>query len=314
MGLAGLLGWAVMSGQAGGGNAVPAVAMAAGSAPVAPTAAAAPDAPDAAAGSVPGAAANAAAEPASAAQVLAAPAAAVTSASSALPAMPAATVAAVPSVVASVGASAPASVLTGAAPTSAAVAIAEESQAWRELAVVWGLSLAAGEPCVAAARQQVQCFRGSGGLALIRQLDRPGIVTLRDEDGRRGYALLLGLGADGVTLRLAGGSQRTVPLAEMARLWRGDFATFWRAPPGFEPGRSGSPPAALADWLAPRLPAPSPLPAGAAAVPRDDALRAQVQAFQLAQGIKPDGRAGPLTLMLVNRASGVAEPRLQPER
>jgi general secretion pathway protein A len=197
---------------------------------------------------------------------------------------------------------------------SATVAIADEPQAWRELAAVWGLSLVAGDPCVAAARQQVQCFRGSGGLALIRQLDRPGIVTLRDGDGRRAYALLVGLGNDSVTLRLAGGGLQTVPLAELARLWRGDFATFWRAPPGYEAGRAGPLPAALADWLSPRLPDPPPAPPGAAALPREDILRAQVQAFQLTQGIKPDGLAGPLTLMLVNRASGVAEPRLQPER
>ncbi|WP_411828419.1 peptidoglycan-binding protein [Melaminivora jejuensis] len=32
--------------------------------------------------------------------------------------------------------------------------------------------------------------------------------------------------------------------------------------------------------------------------------------FQSEQGLTPDGQAGPLTLMLLNRAAGVAEPRL----
>ena len=271
-----LAGWWVLSGQAGGrGGVAPAVAASAPSpASAAVTASAAATQASAASTSVVSAAAASAAI---------APAAAASAAAAVLPA-------------------------------SAAVAIADEPLAWRELAAVWDLSLAAGDPCVAAARQQVQCFRGSGGLALIRQLDRPGIVTLRDGDGPRAYALLVGLGADSVNLRLAGGRLQTVPLAELARLWRGDFATFWRTPPGFEAGRVGPPSAALADWLAPRLPPAPPAPTGGSALPRDEVLRAQVQAFQLAQGIKPDGLAGPLTVMLVNRASGVAEPRLLPER
>ncbi|MDH5338598.1 MAG: peptidoglycan-binding protein, partial [Rubrivivax sp.] len=36
------------------------------------------------------------------------------------------------------------------------------------------------------------------------------------------------------------------------------------------------------------------------------------EAFQRAQGLKPDGLAGPLTLMQLNRAVAVPEPHLQP--
>ena len=42
------------------------------------------------------------------------------------------------------------------------------------------------------------------------------------------------------------------------------------------------------------------------------ALRGKVFAFQLAQGLRPDGIAGPTTFMHLNRALGVAEPRLLP--
>jgi general secretion pathway protein A len=54
-----------------------------------------------------------------------------------------------------------------------------------------------------------------------------------------------------------------------------------------------------------------PPPAGAQKF--DAALQAKVSAFQLAQGLKADGLAGPITLMQLNRAAGVAEPRLQAE-
>src|SRR6185436_14266074 len=73
----------------------------------------------------------------------------------------------------------------------------DEKDAWRELGSAWKLSLPSGDPCQAAARQQVQCFRtASGDLAMIRQLGRPGIVTLHDEADKPVYALLTGLGPD----------------------------------------------------------------------------------------------------------------------
>ena len=46
----------------------------------------------------------------------------------------------------------------------------------------------------------------------------------------------------------------------------------------------------------------------------DSNLRGRLQAFQRAQGLAPDGLAGPMTFMLLNRATGVDEPRLAAER
>jgi general secretion pathway protein A len=42
-------------------------------------------------------------------------------------------------------------------------------------------------------------------------------------------------------------------------------------------------------------------------------LRQRVFAFQVSQGLALDGLAGPITLMQLNRASGIDEPRLRPE-
>jgi general secretion pathway protein A len=39
-----------------------------------------------------------------------------------------------------------------------------------------------------------------------------------------------------------------------------------------------------------------------------------VSTFQRAQGLKPDGIAGPTTFMQLNRVSGVDEPRLSTAR
>jgi general secretion pathway protein A len=55
------------------------------------------------------------------------------------------------------------------------------------------------------------------------------------------------------------------------------------------------------------------LPPGAARQGKAEALRQRVFAFQVSQGLTLDSLAGPLTLMQINRASGIDEPRLRLE-
>ena len=81
-------------------------------------------------------------------------------------------------------ASQPSAPVAGAPPVDPAavlkLSLHSESDAWRELAPWWKASLAEGDPCQAAQRQQLQCFKSDGGLALIRQLSRPSMLTLYD--------------------------------------------------------------------------------------------------------------------------------------
>jgi general secretion pathway protein A len=187
-----------------------------------------------------------------------------------------------------------------------------ERDAWRELAPAWKLELDASDPCREALKLQVHCYRSSSTLALIRQLGRPGIVTLYDDDNRPIFALLTGLSGRAATLRM-GGTVQTVSLVSLAGMWRGEFATLWRAPPGYAPRAVETPPRALAEWLTTQLgglTGAAPAPGGAAG---GAALKSRVIAFQLAQGLKPDGLVGPTTLMQLNRAIGIDEPRLDTE-
>ena len=187
-----------------------------------------------------------------------------------------------------------------------------ERDAWRELAPAWKLELDGSDPCREVLKLQVQCYRSSSTLALIRQLGRPGIVTLYDDDNRPIFALLTGLSGRTATLRM-GGTVQTVSLVSLAGMWRGEFATLWRAPPGYAPRAVETPPRALAEWLTTQLGSltgAAPAPGGAAG---GVALKSRVIAFQLAQGLKPDGLVGPTTLMQLNRAIGIDEPRLDTE-
>ena len=184
---------------------------------------------------------------------------------------------------------------------------ADEATAWRVLAGLWGSTLVTGEPCDAASLRGLQCFRSRGGLAQIRLLDRPGILKLVDERGRVAHVLLTGLADDSVTLVIAG-VERSVPLTHLARLWRGDFATLWQTPPGYREGEAPANGSALWRWMTERL---ADVDRQGPVAPGEAALRARLFAFQLASGLTPDGLAGPLTLMQLNRASGMPEPRLK---
>ncbi|GAB4043182.1 MAG: hypothetical protein Fur0014_15750 [Rubrivivax sp.] len=100
-----------------------------------------------------------------------------------------------------------------------------------------------------------------------------------------------------------GGQERRVPLASLLRDWDGEFTTLWRAPPGWREGVAvADETAPLARWVAERL---TPLDGRP-----DRPLAERITAFQRAQGLVPDGIAGVQTLMALNRASGVDEPRL----
>ena len=203
----------------------------------------------------------------------------------------------------------------------------QQATAWRSLGAVWLLPPLGGDPCQAAVRQQLQCFQAARlTLPQLRQLGRPGILTLAQDGQRPVYAVLVGLGTQTATLQV-GKEQRVVRLASLGRLWQGDFATFWQPPPGFAPelrdGSSGPTIDTLASLLtrAEALEGQTSATAVAASASSsavhaatgqrlDAALRARVRAFQRTQGLSADGHPGPLTFMQLESALGLHTPRL----
>ncbi|MCK6433269.1 MAG: AAA family ATPase [Aquabacterium sp.] len=185
----------------------------------------------------------------------------------------------------------------------------DDGQAWQALGALWGAP-ASSAACSTWADQGLACWRGRGGLTPVRLLDRPAVLRLSDGQGRAASAVLAGLDDGQATLRI-GGQLLRVPLSALAQTWGGEFTTVWRAPPGWtdrSSAASATPPAqavglALAQQLARA-------DGGAAEIADPLALQARVRAFQLAHGLAPDGVAGPMTWMMLNRASGVDEPRL----
>jgi general secretion pathway protein A len=187
----------------------------------------------------------------------------------------------------------------------------QEDEAWTALGEYWKAQLGSGDraPCLNAQAQQLPCVRMTTTLAIIRQLDRPGILTLRDANGQMAFAVLTALGIDSATVQV-GAQPMRMSLGMLAVMWEGEFATLWRAPAGYRAPLNDGDTGAVVDALATQLAAWSGEPAPTAGRAFDAALKVRVAAFQRAQGLKSDGIAGPTTFMQLNRVSGVAEPRL----
>lgn len=186
--------------------------------------------------------------------------------------------------------------------------------AWRELASLWNVQIPEGEPCSAAATEHLLCYRAENmTLPALRQLGRPGILTLQGGHGAPVYAVLAGLGEQSGIFKMPDGLHE-VRNASLAHVWRGDFATYWRPPPGYSPdlpdGATGPAIVHLASMLD-MLEGNTGPASGPKRPVLDATLRDRVRAFQRVQGLKPDGQPGPMTFMQLESAAGTSQPRLQ---
>lgn len=193
------------------------------------------------------------------------------------------------------------------------------NQAWQALGQSWNLVVDDASPCQTALQQGVHCFTSAQtSLSLLRALDRPGIITLLDPNRRPVPALLIGLTPLTATLQISTATQ-SVSLAMLADVWRGDFSTFWRAPDGYSEKLVDGRLKPDTDWLLSQLAKKTddplePNSADETASRRESLVGTKIRVFQLANGLSPDGRAGRITLMQLNRANGVAEPHLQTDK
>lgn len=164
------------------------------------------------------------------------------------------------------------------------------------------------EPCKTAISEGLRCYSGEGNLGSLASYDRPAILMLLDEEGRRYPATLISLDKEEATLAFAHGIE-TVSVQDLEAHWQGQYQLLWRTPPNgqsvLRPGDSGE----GVSWLTRSL-----FAAGIKSVKihinYNDRVSDAVRQFQRSRGLLTDGIAGRQTLIQINSSTDNTIPRL----
>jgi len=168
-----------------------------------------------------------------------------------------------------------------------------------------------GDACAFALTHQLACLRQRSDLATMRSLDRPAVLTISNETGQTVYTAITSLMGT-TALAAVQDVYAEIPLNQLALQSHNDFTLLWKTPQAYDapvrPGHQGKLVALLAAQVTQAL---NQSWIGAPRTQYDDSLKEQVKIVQRQEGLAPDGVAGPLTWIHINRLNQLNAPSLQ---
>ncbi|MEM7430816.1 MAG: AAA family ATPase [Pseudomonadota bacterium] len=173
--------------------------------------------------------------------------------------------------------------------------------AFRALTRLWGIDDSTPSSCSNIVSSGLSCLRGRGSWSGLRQLDRPAILTLVDDEGGTHRVVLTAIEGSRAQLSI-GGVEVTHAIGDITDLWFGSYELIWQPPNGtaisLNPGVRG----ANVLWLRQSL---ASIDNRYRAEPFDSdvydaGLADQVRAFQRDHRLDVDGLAGQQTQIIVN--------------
>ena len=185
--------------------------------------------------------------------------------------------------------------------------------AFDSLFSIWGVDYVPGtaRACNQAQQHQLYCLFQRGSLAQVRSLDRPVILTLRDDESRQHQVVLSGL-SDQVAIIQIGDRRYDISVKELTNFWFGEYLLLWRPQLGevkeYFPGMRDEGIKWLRESLAeiqgePILPIDSEV--------YDAELENRVREYQRDRRLNVDGLVGYRTQITINTdLSNVDKPRL----
>jgi len=162
--------------------------------------------------------------------------------------------------------------------------------------------------CDYAVQFQLQCTRRRGSWEVVRQLNVPVILEMRD--GRNQTYYLTATAADEGTVSLSAGSQEMrVTLSALDEHWIGVFIALWPMPDNYTGSlQSGATEPAVVE-LRKLLSTARRRDLGTSDV-LDTDLFNEILQFQKQYGLETDGVVGPATWLMLHKAAGYDIPRL----
>ena len=183
--------------------------------------------------------------------------------------------------------------------------------AYDSVYLAWGIASGSQRlPCEVDAQTILRCLRGYGDLAELERLNRPAVLELWDHATDPFFAALLGISDTNYTLKIEG-NVRVVSGPAIQQHWFGNYTVLWRAPPGFnraiQLGHTGT----QVEWLREQLESLTrlaPTTGDPAFFDRD--LEVALKKFQRSQQLRPDGIAGPNSLIRLHSSADIPVAKL----
>ncbi|MCP5364155.1 MAG: AAA family ATPase [Hyphomicrobiales bacterium] len=191
----------------------------------------------------------------------------------------------------------------------------ERVRSWHDAFAVlyklWGVDYQATQAnaCTDIVRGTLGCLHKTGDIEMLRQLNRPSVLTLVGGDGGQlQYAALIELLGDRAVLSIQGLPQ-SMPLEELRDRWTGEMRMLWRIPPGFTHALTYGDDDNVIVWVRERLAhVLAEGDASSASKVFDAPLLKNVKRFQAQNGMTQDGIIGPSFLIQLRTALDRSDP------
>lgn len=193
-------------------------------------------------------------------------------------------------------------------PASALVAMATRDLVAAQLALFAHVGITAGDkknPCLVVKNADYVCEKTRiNSWDELKEINRPGLITLATPDKKWVYALVIGL-SENHALLLENGNEKVVLWSEIATLWNGDLLYVWSRPNAFEGDLQMGDKSDLVTWIAEQFATIDQQPAPLTRQFFTERLQKRVELFQSTQNILPDGVINAQTLRRLNEVLGV---------
>lgn len=192
--------------------------------------------------------------------------------------------------------------------TPAVVAMATRDLVAAQLALFTYVGITAGDkknPCLVVKDAGYVCEKAHiNSWDELKDVNRPGLITLATPDKKWVYAVIIGLGENHALL-LENGVKKVVPWTEIAGLWNGDLLYVWSRPQAFEGDLQMGDKSDLVTWIAEQFAVLDEQPAPLTRQFFTDRLKKRIELFQSTHNILPDGVINAQTLRRLNEVLGV---------
>ncbi len=184
-----------------------------------------------------------------------------------------------------------------------------QASAFQELFKAWNYSYnnkIVTTACKQAETFSLRCLHKYGNLNSLRAHDRPAVLTLVNDQGKKRHITITSI-RDNLATIYSNNTEYTISLNDIDRYWYGQFILLWHKPDEYStaitPGDRGN----IVSWLNTQF-------FGDRATDNsndyDDTLIEKVKAFQAQHGLTTDGIVGPVTIIHLNNKTGMDVPTL----